>query len=85
MHATRNLPPQDDYDNNSASKGRSAGPANMFFSLFEDAALQERYSHIFWMEPDVVPIRRHWLDKLYDGALLTGQQFWVKGSVNGPL
>jgi hypothetical protein len=38
-----------------------------------------RYTHVFWMEPDVVPIKIHWLDALVRES--SDGQFWVKGSL----
>lgn len=59
-----------------------AGPSNMFFGMFLDAELAPqlaRYSHMFWMEWDVTPIRPHWVDCLLSNT--QGGRFWVKGSM----
>lgn len=36
---------------------------------------------VFWMEPDVFPIKSCWLDALVSEALLVEDDYWVKGSM----
>ncbi|KAJ3163893.1 hypothetical protein HK101_000585, partial [Irineochytrium annulatum] len=35
---------------------------------------------MFYMEPDVIPCRAYWLDRLYEEASVPGD-FWVRGSI----
>ena len=63
-----------------AQDGYPAGPSNMFFMLMLQlaAALLPAFTHMFWMEWDVRPVRPFWLDRLQ--AATHGEAFWMKGS-----
>lgn len=61
--------------------GYPEGVNHMFFKLFLDERLSpslRAYSHMFWAEWDVSPLRAHWLDKLREEAM--ADDFWMKGS-----
>jgi hypothetical protein len=38
------------------------------------------FHSMFWMEPDVFPIKPYWVDKLVDESS-SDDQFWIKGSI----
>ncbi len=59
------------------------GPSKMFFKLLLETPLMidHGYSFMFWMEPDVLPIRPGWLDQLYRAATFTSPNWWMIGSV----
>ncbi|KAJ3137421.1 hypothetical protein HK100_000690 [Physocladia obscura] len=38
------------------------------------------YNAFFYMEPDVIPCRRNWVDRLYEAAMIPGD-FWMQGSI----
>lgn len=63
-------------------EGYPEGPSNMFFKLFLSDYFRDHalvgYTHVMWMEWDVVPVKSLWLDAIVDGA--EGDAFWVKGS-----
>jgi hypothetical protein len=50
-----------------------------FFNMFRSPTLQA-YDYLFYMEPDTVPIREGWLDKVYEEVEFV-DDFWVKGSI----
>lgn len=61
--------------------GYPEGINHMFFKLFLDPRLTgifKSYTHMFWAEWDVSPLRPHWLDKLREEA--EPDDFWMKGS-----
>ena len=37
-------------------------------------------SHVFYMEPDCVPIRNYWMDAIHSEITNGAQTFWMKGS-----
>ena len=59
--------------------GYPEGPSNMFFRLMLNLSSThlQPYSHMYWMEWDVKPVRSGWLDAL-SGPLLS-EPFWMKG------
>lgn len=63
-------------------EGYPEGPNNMFFKLFLSDHFRDQalvgYTHVMWMEWDVVPVKSLWLDAIVDAA--EGDAFWVKGS-----
>lgn len=74
-------------DTKDSATGRSAndyflGAPAMFFSLRHNSQLvQQSYDYIFWMEPDVVPVRHGWLDALYEETFFMRREgIWQKGS-----
>ncbi|KAJ3116160.1 hypothetical protein HDU96_010269 [Phlyctochytrium bullatum] len=73
---TANLSPQEDT--------YPLGAAHMFFKLLAQfptpPAPLAPYNAMFYMEPDVIPCRRHWLDRLYEESSIPGD-FWVRGSI----
>ena len=60
--------------------GYPEGPSNMFFKLMLTQARQllPSFTHMYWMEWDVRPVRLHWLDELQ--AATYGERFWVRGA-----
>ena len=59
--------------------GYPEGPSNMFFKLVQQLApsLLQPFSHMYWMEWDVKPVRPAWLDALQ--FVTSGEEFWMKG------
>jgi hypothetical protein len=63
-----------------AENGYPQGPNRMFYKLALHLLRLRRFHYFFQVEPDVVPLRRLWLEHL---ALLVPPHaagFWVKGS-----
>ena len=62
-----------------AEDGYPEGPSNMFFKLLihQAASLLAPFTHLYWMEWDVKPVRPYWVEKLYD--LTLHDEFWMKG------
>jgi len=58
--------------------GYDFGPPNMFREIIL-GPVSDGYDYVFQIEPDVIPIRMHWLDKLF-AETLDNSPFWVKGS-----
>jgi len=60
-----------------------SGPSFMFYKLFLDSHIRDEelqgYTHLMWMEGDVFPIRRYWINAIVEEAC--GSRFWMKGSV----
>ncbi|KAI9337957.1 hypothetical protein BDR26DRAFT_863350 [Obelidium mucronatum] len=67
------------------------GATHMFFRLFhrlsETPLLknghrqhQQHHQAFYYMEPDNVPCRKNWLDRLYEEASIPGD-FWMRGSI----
>jgi hypothetical protein len=57
------------------------GSCVMFYDLF--AALEQAgYGHFMWMEPDVLPVQRGWLERMTEevGDNVRCQRWWLKGS-----
>lgn len=54
------------------------GPSVMFFNLVKSNTMQRYYKYIYYMEPDNLPCRPFWLDKLYVEAF-TSSSFWMRG------
>ena len=38
-------------------------------------------SHVFYMEPDCIPIRPYWLDEIQRQVITSTSPFWMKGSI----
>eukprot|EP00823_Brevimastigomonas_motovehiculus_P006251 TRINITY_DN50_c0_g2_i1.p1 TRINITY_DN50_c0_g2~~TRINITY_DN50_c0_g2_i1.p1 ORF type:complete len:987 (-),score=233.87 TRINITY_DN50_c0_g2_i1:373-3333(-) len=65
--------------NLSESIGHPDGPCRMFFSVFD--LLPSDYQHMFWMEPDVLPIQQNWLERIQiESDQNYCEEFWEKGS-----
>ncbi|KAL1524750.1 hypothetical protein AB1Y20_019633 [Prymnesium parvum] len=56
----------------------NTGPNNLFYRLFFDPAVHDRYDVLMWMETDVYPIINNWLPLLYEEARAP-RIFWRKG------
>ncbi|KAJ3208158.1 hypothetical protein HDU67_006962 [Dinochytrium kinnereticum] len=69
------------------------GPSHMFFKLFSESGARPLlkspgghgmddlpYQAMYYMEPDNIPCRAHWLDRLYEEASIPGD-FWMRGSI----
>merc|ERR1712054_727644 len=57
---TANMPPEMD--------GYPKGPCNQFFRMYLDSSTRELfapYKSIYYMEPDITPIRSFWLDTIH--------------------
>lgn len=57
------------------------GTLAMFYSSFDDDFFHQPRDYMLWCEPDFVPIRRHWLDLLYERELIGVPPFWMRGSI----
>jgi hypothetical protein len=57
------------------------GTLAMFYSSFDDDFFHKPRDYMLWCEPDFVPIRRHWLDMLYERELCGVPEFWMRGSI----
>jgi hypothetical protein len=60
------------------------GPCQMFYNAFTYFESLGEYHHLFWMEPDLLPVQSRWLTALgleaRDNAAC--QRFWQKGSIS---
>lgn len=54
--------------------------ADQFFSVLDTPALRQRADYIAYFEPDTLPVRALWLDRLYE-QVEYGGDFWLKGSL----
>ncbi len=57
------------------------GTLAMFYSSFDADFFHQPRDYMLWCEPDFVPIRRHWLDLLYERELVGVPPFWMRGSI----
>lgn len=57
------------------------GTLAMFYSSFDEDFFHRPRDYMLWCEPDFVPIRRHWLDLLYERELVGVPPFWMRGSI----
>ena len=57
------------------------GSCVMFYDLFATLELQH-FQHFMWMEPDVLPVQRHWLERMTEEVAdnVQCQRWWIKGS-----
>ncbi|KAJ3087556.1 hypothetical protein HK102_010777 [Quaeritorhiza haematococci] len=56
------------------------GASRMFFRIFGLRSVASSYDSFYYMEPDNIPCRPYWLDRLYEESIIPGD-FWVRGSV----
>lgn len=60
------------------------GDGSNVAALFDDEEFNEEYDYFFLMEADVMPIRKHWVDRLLMLAM-SGKagvvDFWMMGSL----
>ncbi|KAJ3416748.1 hypothetical protein HDV05_000122 [Chytridiales sp. JEL 0842] len=69
------------------------GASQMFFKLFSllsphfkkpstsaNTADHQTYQAIYYLEPDNIPCRPYWMDRLYEEASIPGD-FWMRGSI----
>eukprot|EP00871_Galdieria_phlegrea_P001504 jgi/Galph1/2354/GphlegSOOS_G33.1 len=72
----------DDYYSRWDSEAYSAGTNNMFYRIMHDFDVYSRFRYMFYCEPDVVPIRHGWLQKLMDlSEASDAHQLWMIGSI----
>ncbi|KAL9645632.1 hypothetical protein ABK040_015847 [Willaertia magna] len=57
------------------------GPCFMFFSAM-DILEREGFDYYFQFEPDVIPIKSNWLDKILNESVHAPSDFWQKGSLS---
>ena len=59
-----------------------AGASNQFYSLFlhNPENVLNKSDYLFWMEHDVVPVRKFWVDLLYQQTVRP-ESFFIKGSI----
>ena len=57
------------------------GSCVMFYDLFATLEAQH-YQHFMWMEPDVLPVQRDWLERMTEEVASNAQcqRWWIKGS-----
>ena len=60
-------------------EGYPQGPNHMFFKLMGSNSILAAYTHVFWMEWDVTPVRPLWIDRLVSLAA-ADDGCWMKGS-----
>lgn len=56
--------------------------SHMFYKLIDDENLRRRYHYMFYMEPDVIVIRKGWMQILHLLAFNRNRPFFVLGSMN---
>jgi hypothetical protein len=56
--------------------------SHMFYKLIDDDNLRRRYHYMFYMEPDVLVIKKGWLQALHALAFHRHKPFFVMGSIN---
>eukprot|EP00741_Cyanophora_paradoxa_P008800 tig00001375_g8517.t1 len=61
--------------------GHPDGTCFQFYHLFQNQMMAHTYKYFFLFEPDVRPIKRFWLDAIYEETF-DRNDFWVKGSVS---
>jgi hypothetical protein len=54
--------------------------ADQFFRTIDMPALRDNADYFAYMEPDTLPVRALWLDRLYE-QVEHGGDFWLKGSL----
>ena len=52
-----------------------------FYNMFLSKPFRLRYDFFFYMEPDVVVFRKHWLHELLTQVQGAAARFWIRGSV----
>ena len=67
----------DVYDKRRLNANWTIGPNNLFFHFLR-AAASRGYKYMVQLEPDILPLRPHWLDKLH--CLAAHGDSWVIGS-----
>ena len=57
------------------------GSCVMFYDLFQTLEAQH-FQHFMWMEPDVLPVQRNWLERMTEEVADNAQcqRWWIKGS-----
>lgn len=68
---------QKQYDGNRFSPS----PSTMFHTLLGMEEMVKSYSHFFLFEPDALPFRAEWVDRLLLEVMLDQVDFWQKGSM----
>jgi len=70
-------------DNRRSAIADTTGPNNLFFHLMDRLMEEGRYSHMWYMEPDVAALRRFWLDKVaWEAVSAAAASVWIKGTVH---
>ncbi len=54
------------------------GSSRMFNKVF-DLLGERNVDYWFYMEPDTIPVRANWVEKIFHEAVC-GNEFWIKGS-----
>ena len=54
------------------------GPNLLFLSLWDDGGLELLFTHFFWYEIDVYPVRSNWIDVFY-GQISAAPELWMSG------
>ena len=68
-------------DNRKGELNHVEGSCVMFYDLFAKLE-QQHYQHFMWMEPDVLPVQKNWLERLTEEVAdnTQCQRWWIKGS-----
>jgi len=61
------------------SSVKTEGTVRQFYKAVNHPSLVKTYRHFFYMEPDHIPIRKHWLTAIFNDSLQG--DFWMKGSL----
>ena len=61
----------------------NTGPNHLFYNLFFDPWVHERYDVMLWMETDMVPVRPRWLGRVAEEARWP-RGYWRKGPAQQP-
>jgi len=61
--------------------GDYKGPNNQWLKTFH-LPIMQNYDYWILVEPDVVAIRDFWLDRVFEEAVFSIDDFWMKGSTN---
>ncbi len=56
--------------------------SHMFYKLIDDPNIRQKYKYMFYMEPDVLVIRKGWMQNLHNMAFGRQKPFFVMGSIN---
>jgi len=57
------------------------GASRMFFRLMGMNTIN-KYNYMYYMEPDNLPCKQYWLDRIYEEATIVGgESLWMRGSI----
>lgn len=53
---------------------------DLICDFFRNSLLTSQYDYFFYMESDAIPVRKLWMDRIYEEVEFVSE-FWVKGSI----